>query len=280
MSRFLILDGYPREEREKFAKVGMTLAGELYRNMLERYVSNPKAEILFTSDSEHFLQRDFLMNFSAILWPGCSLTVYEDHWRVRKMLNIADLAFELGVPQFGSCWAAQVAVHLVGGKISPHPKGREIGISRGIYHTDSGESHPMYRQKKSVFEAFTSHDDYIESAPKQYVENLCSNEWCDIQSISVKYKSGDFWATQYHPEYNFYEMAKLFLARKEKLIRQKYFENEQQIKQIHDDFIQIENRPSKHLLWKYGLGDSMVDEKLRELEFFNWLVQFFPNLLK
>ena len=126
MKRFLILDGYPKEDRDKFDEVGMTHAGKLYLEMLSRYVDNPMAEIVYTSDSKDDLTKDFIKSFDAILWPGCSLTVYEDDWRAKKMLKIADLGFDTGLPQFGSCWAAQVAVHLVGGKVSPHPDGEKL----------------------------------------------------------------------------------------------------------------------------------------------------------
>ena len=280
MSRFLILDGYPVEERKKFEDIGMTKAGELYFKMLSRHVSNPNAEIIFTSDTKELLSEDFIKNFDGILWPGCSLTVYEDDWRAKKMLSIAKAGFKLGVPQFGSCWAAQVAVYVVGGKVSAHKNGREIGISRRISLTSTGHEHPIYKNKPQVFEAFTSHDDFIEIIPSEYTPALSSNDWCDVQSVCIKHEAGEFWATQYHPEYNFKEMAKLILARKEKLLKQGHFECEQQIQTLHDDFIQIEEKPNKHLLWKYGLGEAIVQPEIREVEFFNWLEKFFPKSLK
>ena len=280
MNKFLILDGYPIDDRNKFKDVEMTLAGELYQNMLSRYVDQPHADILYTSDSEEFLSEEFIGQYSAILWPGCSLTVYHDDWRVKKMLDIASKGFELGIPQFGSCWAAQVAVHLVGGLVKAHHNGREIGISRRIHKSDAGFDHPMYKEKPSVFEAFSSHDDYIAEVPPEFCPALSSNDWCEVQAVMIKYKKGEFWATQYHPEYNFKEMGKLLLARKEKLIKQDYFESEIEVQQLHDDFIRLEKAPTKHLLWKYGVGEALSNKDLREIEFKNWLKHFFPNLLK
>ena len=67
------------------------------------------------------------------------------------MVNIARVGFEKGIPQFGSCWAAQVAVHVVGGKVSPHQGGREIGISRRIQLNQAGTDHPMYQGKPISF---------------------------------------------------------------------------------------------------------------------------------
>ena len=138
----------------------------------------------------------------------------------------------------------------------------------------------MYSGKPRVFEAFTSHDDYIESIPEEFMGPLSFNDWCDCQSVCIKYKQGEFWAPQYHPEYNFYEMGKLVLAREEKLLKQEFFSSREELQELAQDFIQIHENPTKHLLWKYGVGRGILDSKMRELEFFNWLRTFFPNLLK
>ena len=69
MGKFLILDGYPREEREKFDQIGMTCAGELYKKMLGRYVDNSEAEILYTSDSEEELAAEHIFQ-SLMLFFG------------------------------------------------------------------------------------------------------------------------------------------------------------------------------------------------------------------
>ena len=280
MSRFLILDGYPKDDRKKFDEVGMTCAGNLYYDMLSRYVTSPDAKIVYTSDTQEDLDENYIKSFSAILWPGCSLTVYADDWRVKKMLAIARTGFALGIPQFGSCWAAQVAVHVAGGKVTPHPNGREIGIARRIRTINDGEHHPLYKGKPAVFEAFSSHDDFIESVPEGCAQLLSKNDWCDIQAVIIKHLKGEFWATQYHPEYNFEEVGKLFLARTEKLIKQNYFKDESEVQALHDDFIEMHYRPTKHLMWKYGVGEAIIECSLREIEFRNWLEKFFPNLLK
>ena len=280
MSRFLILDGYPKTDRDKFNQVEMTCAGELYQKMLIRHAPKATCEIIYTSDSEEHLSEEFISSFSGILWPGCSLTVYKEDWRVEKMLQIARKGFELGIPQYGSCWAAQVAVYVVGGVVSPHPNGREIGVARRIRLTKLGTNHPMYKNKEKVFEAFSSHDDFIESIPEEHNLILASNDWCDCQGIAIQYKNGEFWATQYHTEYNFYEMAKLFLAREKKLMDQGYFATMDELKNLSNDFVSIEKNPVKNLTWKYGLGQSILNEFERELEFSNWLMHFFPNLLK
>ena len=75
-------------------------------------------------------------------------------------------------------------------------------------------------------------------------------------------------------------MAKLIQTREEKLMKQNYFNSREELKLVCDDFLAIEKNPSKHLLWKYGLGEAVADKKSREAEFNNWLEKFFPNSLK
>ena len=43
----------------------------------------------------------------------------------------------LGVPGFGSCWAAQIAVAAAGGRVAASPHGREMGVGRKIKLMDA-----------------------------------------------------------------------------------------------------------------------------------------------
>ena len=105
--KLLIIDGYPEKSRLQFDKVGMTLAGKLYEKMLFQHMPDAETTILYTSDDSTMLPSlEVLKIYDGILWPGCNLTVYhDDDERVQRMIKIVDLAFEAGIPQFGSCWA-------------------------------------------------------------------------------------------------------------------------------------------------------------------------------
>ncbi|MBT3501950.1 MAG: type 1 glutamine amidotransferase [Candidatus Marinimicrobia bacterium] len=271
--KFLILDGYSKESRDQFDGVGMMLAGKLYQKMLHSHLPNAESNILYTSDEGTVLPTlEELKLYDGILWPGCNLTVYhEQDERVQRMITLADLGFESGTPQFGSCWAAQIAVHVAGGKVEKHPKGREMGVARKIYLTEAGKSHPMYNNKPPVFDGFISHDDEITEMPKGAVV-LASNDFTSVQAVEVNYKNGSFWAVQYHPEYDLKEMARLIVAREEKLTSEGYFNS-------HDDMVSytntlelIANDPSrKDLRWMAGIDDDLIKSDIRQCEFVNWL---------
>lgn len=271
--RFLIVDGYPKVSREEFDSVGMTQAGHLYAVMLIQNLYDAEYEILYTSDpGEEIPEKEALNKYNGILWPGCNLTVYntEDE-RVIKMLDLVTRAYEVGVPQFGSCWAAQIAVCAAGGKVASNPKGKEMGIARKIHLTTDGQNHPMFEGKPKVFDGFISHDDIITELPEGAV-NLAMNDFSEVQAVAVQHKQGIFWAVQYHPEYNLHEMARLIVARQEKLIQGDYFRSLEEVDHYTELLEIIAADPSrKDLRWQLGIDDDLLLDSVRQCEFVNWL---------
>jgi len=278
--KFLIPDGYSKPSRDQFIECGVSLAGELYSRLLLRHLPDAEFDIVYTSDPESDIpNEEELRAYDAIIWPGCNLTVYHDHdERVSKMLILAKAGFKVGLPQFGSCWAAQLAVFVAGGEVKPNPKGREMGVARKIFLTDAGKKHPMYEGKKEVFDGFISHDDMITRLPEGST-CLASNDFTQIQAVEVIHENGVFWSTQYHPEYNLYEIARLIIAREERLTREKYFNNHEDMMEYVENLESIYKDPSrKDLRWKLGIDDDLLSDDIRELEFVNWLKkQVSPN---
>lgn len=271
--RFLIIDGYSKVSRDQFIDCGVSLAGVLYAELLLRHMPEAEYDIIYSSDpGSEMPDQEGLKSYDAILWPGCNLTVYHDHdERVVKMVDLAKDGFKTGLPQFGSCWAAQLAVYAAGGEVKPNPKGREMGVARKIFLNEEGKKHPMYEGKKEVFDGFISHDDMITKLPKG-AKSLASNDFTEIQAVEVVYENGVFWSTQYHPEYNLYELARLIIAREEKLTRENYFNSHEDLIRFVEELETIYKDPSrKDLRWKLGIDDDLLSDEIREKEFVNWL---------
>jgi len=270
---FIIIDGYPKTSREQFDEVGMTKAGELYAKLLIQHLPDAKYNIFYSSDPGVVLPNaEELKKYDGVLWPGCNLTVYHDHdERVTKMVDLCKAAYEVGVPQFGSCWAVQIAVYAAGGEVKPNPRGREMGLARKVFLTPEGINHPMYEGKPPVFDGFISHDDEVTKLPEGG-KWLASNDFTRVQAVEVKHKKGIFWAPQYHPEYDLHEVARLIIAREEKLIKQNYFSSKNDLMNYVEDLEKIfTNKNNKDLRWKYGIDEDVLDDKIRQLEFVNWL---------
>ncbi len=270
--RFLVLDGYSKESRDQFDEVGMRLAWVLYRDMLVDYVPEAECDLWLSSDDPKGGPTDAdLAGYAGILWPGCNLTVYHDDVRSHCQLDLARRAYAAGVPGFGSCWGIQVAAYSAGGTVEAHPRGREMGVVRDICVNATGEAHPMFKNKPKVFSHFVSHDDYITALPEGALL-LAGNAWSPVQAAAVRCGEGEFWGVQYHPEYDLHELARLIVAREARLVKQGLFLD-------HDDMmVYVERLEALHadpsrtdLRWQLGIGDDVLDPKIRQCEFINWL---------
>lgn len=277
--RFLIIDGYPKQSREEFDSSGMMYAGKLYAKMLLTYLPDADYDILYSSDPGAPVPTTAaLTGYVGVLWPGCNLTVYRtDDPRVQVMITICERAFEVGLPQFGTCWGIQLPAFVAGGEVKANPKGREMGIGRNIRLTPEGERHPMMRGKPLVYSHFVSHDDEVTRLPEGAIL-IAGNDFSHVQAAEIRHRNGVFWGLQYHPEYDLHQMARLMVAREAKLTELGFFKN-------HDDFTAYVTRletlhadPSrKDLRWQLGIDDHILDPGIRQREFINWVEFFFKK---
>ena len=270
--KFLIVDGYLKAAREELAAGGAAVAGELYTDMLKQASPGSACDIVYPSDPNAGLAAGTALEaYDGIAWTGCSLTVFDDISEVRAQIEFARACFEAGIPQFGSCWAAQIVVVAAGGKCAANPKGREMGIARKIALTPEGRAHPLYEGKADVFDGYISHVDEITEMPEG-ASLLAGNAFTHVQSVSVDYRGGKFWGLQYHPEYDLYEMARLTWCRIGKLMELGFFAD----RQAGEDYVQLletlHRDPSRtDIAWLLGIDSDVMDEAYRRTEVRNWL---------
>ncbi len=270
--RFLIPDGYSPESRQQFIDVGMGLAGQLYADLLVKRLPGAEYEIWYSSDpGARTISDEELSGYTGVIWPGCNLTIYHDDPRVHRHIDVARRAYEAGIPQFGSCWAIQLANYVAGGEVTPHPKGREMGIATKIRLTEAGRRHPMCEGKPEVYSHFVSHDDQVTRLADGAIL-LAGNDWSAVQACEVRHLNGVFWATQYHPEYNLHEMARLILAREPKLIQQGMFRDHDDVLAYVERLEMVHQNPGlRYIRWQLKIDDDIVLDDLRECEFVNWI---------
>jgi GMP synthase (glutamine-hydrolysing) len=272
-ARFLVIDGYSKEGRDELVQGKAGRAADLYVDMLSHNLPGCHCDILFPSDPGADLPRGVgLEQYDGIAWTGCSLTIYDDKdERVRRQLGIAKSAYEKGVPSFGTCWGAQIAVFAAGGAVRANPHGREMGLARKIQLTPEGRAHPFYEGKASVFDGFTSHLDEITHLPPGATV-LSSNAFTRVQSVVVKHQRGTFWALQYHPEYSLYNMARLVSCRIDKLIAGGFFTDRAAALDYVDKLETLHANPErKDLAWLLGIDRDILDQNVRQTEVKNWI---------
>lgn len=270
---FLIIDGYPAPSREKFRRTGVKLAWEQYRDMLHRHMPGARYQVLLPSDANAELAAGTsLESFDGVLWTGCNLTIFElSDERVVRMIELGRRIYELGVPSYGSCWGLQIAVVAAGGEVQKNPRGREMGLARKIHLTAAGRDHPFYRGKPAVFDGFISHYDEVTRLPPGAV-HLATNDFTRVQAAAVTHGKGTFWAVQYHPEYDLHEMARLLVAREERMLREGFFADRAELPALIERMEALHRAPGrKDLRWQLGIDDDVLDADRRQIEFANWL---------
>jgi len=279
--RILIIDGYTKAAREQLQSGGASLAADLYVRMLQRSTpAGVECDVIFPADPGASLPVGAaIRDYDGVAWTGCSSCVFSGEPDVAEQIEFARECFRRGVPAFGSCWAAQIAVVAVGGEVALNPNGREMGIAREITLTDEGRAHPLYEGKPAVFDAFTSHDDEVTVLPDG-AARLAGNDFTRVQSVVVKHDGTEFWGLQYHPEYNLHEMARLMFCRLEKLVKLNFFEDEpaglahiDQLEALHADSSRTD------IASALGLKADVMDKSPRTVEVRNWINHLvLPNM--
>ena len=166
-----------------------------------------------------------IRDYDGVAWTGCSSCVFSGEPDVAEQIEFARECYRRGVPAFGSCWAAQIAVVAAGGEVALNPNGREMGIARGITLTDEGRTHPLYEGQTDCVRRLHEPRRRSHRAARR-AARLSGNDFTRVQSVVVKHEGTEFWGLQYHPEYDLYEMARLMFCRLEKLVRLGFFADE------------------------------------------------------
>lgn len=270
--RFLIIDGYPKASRDELEEAGMKPAWRLYAEMLGQHLRGVEHRVWFPSDEPELPDGCGPEGYDGVLWTGCNLTIYHnDDPRVTRQIEFARRCYEAGTPAFGACWGIQMAAVAAGGEVRANPRGREMGLARKIRLTAEGMRHPMFQGKPAVYNAFISHLDEVTTLPAGAVL-LATNDFTGVQALEVRHGRGVFWATQYHPEYDVHEMARLIVARAPKLVPEGFFRSRDELLDYVEKLEAIHRDPSrKDLRWQLDVDEDVLSPELRQAEFRNWI---------
>jgi GMP synthase (glutamine-hydrolysing) len=270
-ARILVLDGNVAEIRARqIAALGYD-SGTGYSRVLKRLDPSLRVDILLAADNKpQFPPGVALENYDGVTMTGSALNVYNGGEPVTRQIEIAKAVFAAGVPFFGSCWGLQIAVTAAGGEVRANPRGREFGFGRRILLTDAGRQHPLYAGKPPAFEAPTIHRDEIASLPPG-AAILATNDF-GLQGASFDHGRGTFWGVQYHPEYDFLDIAAAAERYGHTLVTEGMFPDVAALAAFAGELRALAADPSDStLLWKHGLGPAMRTETLRLQEIRNWL---------
>src|SRR5271169_5236963 len=204
-ARILIIDGNVAEIRARqFAALGYD-SGVGYARVLHRVDPSLRIDIVATADGAGLPAGVGLETYDGVTMTGSALNIYNGGAPVTRQIEIAKAVFAAGLPFFGSCWGLQVAVTAAGGEVRANPRGREFGFARRILQSEAGRSHPLFAGKPLSFEAPTIHRDEIATLPSG-ATLLADNDF-GVQAAAFTWRAGTFWGVQYHPEYDYVDIA-------------------------------------------------------------------------
>jgi GMP synthase (glutamine-hydrolysing) len=278
--RILVIDGNVAAVRARqHAALGYD-SGTGYANVLRRIDPSLRVDILAAADGAVLPEGVALDSYDGVTVTGSALNVYNGGAPVVHQIELAKAVFAAGVPFFGSCWGLQVAVTAAGGEVRANPRGREFGFARRVVLSDAGQGHPLFAGKPSVFEAPAVHRDSIASLPGGAL-TLALNDF-GLQAASFTHGRGTFWGVQYHPEYDYRDIAAAAERYGETLVTEGMFRDGAALAAFAAELRALQANPADApLLWKHGLGLAMQSEPLRLLEIRNWLqTQVLPRMLR
>jgi GMP synthase (glutamine-hydrolysing) len=108
---------------------------------------------------------------------------------------------------------------------------------------------------------------------------LAGNEFTRVQAVAVRHGKGEFWGLQYHPEYDLHEMARLTVAREQKLIKGGFYRTPEDLNRHVALMEALHDEPDRDdLRWQLVIDDDVLDVKVRTTEFSNWIAdQILPR---
>jgi GMP synthase (glutamine-hydrolysing) len=269
-ARILVIDGNVAEVRARISAAVGYDTGSGYANTLRRVEPSLAVDVLTAADGATLPAGVGLDGYDGVTITGSALNVYNGGAPVSRQIDLAKAVFTAGVPFFGSCWGLQVAVAAAGGDVRANPLGREFGFARRIVVSEAGREHPLFAGKPEVFEAPCVHRDYIASLPAGAL-TLAANDY-GLQAAAFAHGRGAFWGVQYHPEYDYRDIAAVAERYGETLVKEGMFRDTAELAAYAAELRSLQANPQDSpLLWKHGLGPAMRSEALRLLEIRNWL---------
>jgi GMP synthase (glutamine-hydrolysing) len=269
--RILVIDGNVEQIRARQRAALGYDSGDGYARVLGALLPGVACDVIRPGDGPAPLPAGAsLADYDGATMTGSALNIYHGGPPIERQIEVARAVLETGVPFFGSCWGLQVAVTAAGGRVRANPRGREFGFARRILLSEAGRTHPMFAGKPAVFEAPTIHRDEIETLPPG-ASVLAGNEM-SLQAATFTFGRSTIWGVQYHPEYDFLDIAAAAERYGATLVNEGLFADAGALAEYAADLRVLQARPNDGpLAWKHGLGPAMNDPAVRLAEIRNWL---------
>ena len=256
MKKILLVEGNLREANQEFTENGIKTHTESLKESIDYFTNNLEIDSVNpSSDKDIFDKVKDLNKYDGLIWGGSSLNIYSDTAEIRRQLEFMKECQKKVQNILAICWGMQVAVTAAGGVVKRGLNGSHRGIAHGININENGSKHPLYKDKDKIFNTPAFNYDEVVTLPHN-ATLLSSNKVNKVMGLNFKSEIANIWGIQYHPEITYEKMITLINFRKEKLINNKSFNDEDDLN-THIKIIEDEIK--------------ITDKDLRMKELKNWL---------
>ena len=248
MKKILLVEGNLREANQEFTDNGIKTHTESLRESIDYFTNDLEIDSVNpSSDKNIFETVKDLNKYDGLIWGGSSLNIYSDTLEIRRQLEFMKECQKKIKNILAICWGMQVAVTAAGGVVKKGQNGSHRGIAHEININEHGLNHPLYKDKNKIFNTPAFNYDEVVTLPNKAVL-LSSNKINNVMGLNFEFETANIWGIQYHPEITYEKMITLINFRKENLINNKSFNDENDLNahiKIIEDEIKITNKDSR-----------------------------------
>ena len=245
MKKILLVEGNLRKANQEFTDNGIKTHTESLRESIDYFTKDLEIDSVNpSSDKNIFDTVKDLNKYDGLIWGGSSLNIYSDTFEIRRQIEFMKECQKKVKNILAICWGMQVAVTAAGGVVKKGQNGSHRGIAHEININENGLRHPLYKDKNQFFNTPAFNYDEVVTLPNN-ATLLSSNKINNVMGIDFKSHLANIWGIQYHPEITYEKMKTLINFRKDRLLENKSFNDENDLNshiKIIEDEIKITNK--------------------------------------
>jgi alcohol dehydrogenase class IV/GMP synthase-like glutamine amidotransferase len=253
----LVVEGNNPEDSSVFIKAAKASCSQNLKNLVQ--IIEPSAGVKIINPSKDNETTEALENmdqYDGIIFTGGAMRINDMTDEIKKHINFASNCFKHGKKILAICWGLQVCSTAAGGKVAPAKNGAHIGIATDVKINDEGKKNLIYKNKKDIFTTPAFNFDEVIELPEG-AKLLASDSINRVMAIYFKSGQSEIWGVQYHPDYEYWQMVNLSNARKDRLLNNNIFKNEDEfekhVKYIEEQDLDFNNRTHEVRNWLNNL---------------------------
>ena len=252
----LIIEGNNSDDSSVFVKAAGATAADNLKNLVLKLEPSSNIKIINpTNDNETEEALKSINQYNGIIFTGGAMRINDMTDEIKKHINFASNCFKYDKKILAICWGLQVCSTAAGGLVEPAKNGAHIGIATDVIINKEGQNNLIYKNKNTTFTSPAFNYDEVCQIPEG-ATLLSSDKINQVMAIHFKPGKSEVWGLQYHPDYEYHQMISLANARKDRIIKNKQFKDENDFEN-HMNYIKEE--------------DKKLDFENRTCEVKNWL---------